>query len=149
MLEIQRATVKDHGVVTNMLLDFSEDQGWKPEVDVDRWERVLAELLDSDSWLFLLAREDAEPVGLAAVELHLSLYGSRQQSRLVALVVDPEHRRMGIGTSLMDSVIAAARRRGCRELEASIDILDERIAGFYRRFGSARERVLVTWPCQQ
>lgn len=147
MLEIQRAGVKDHGVVTGLLLEFADSQGWRPEVDSDRWERVMAELLDSDGWLFLLASNAGEPVGLAAVKLYLTLYGSRQQARLMALVVSAAHRRHGIGTGLMESAMAAARRRGCRELEASMDAGDESLEAFYRRFGGGRERKLMIWPC--
>ena len=149
MLEIDRAGVKDHGIVTSLLLDFSDTQGWKPEVDRDRWDRVLAELLDSDTWLFLVAREDEEPVGLAVVHWLLTLYGSREQGRLQAIIVDVAHRRHGVGSELMRSVFAAARRRGCRELEASAGMGDEATAAFYRGFGESKERLLFTWPCGQ
>ncbi len=147
MLEIERAGVKDHGVVTGLLLDFAEAQGWSPEADRDRWDRVLAELLNSDSWLFLVARDDGVPVGLAAVGWYLTLYGSREQARLTALIVDAGHRGRGFGTALMESVIAAARRRGCRELEASAGPSDESILSFYGRFANASERRMVIWPC--
>ena len=149
MLQIERAGVKDHGVVTSLLLDFSATQGWKPEVDRDRWDRVLAELLNSDSWFFLLALEDGEPVGLAAANWFLTLYGSREQVRLVALMVDVEHRRRGVGTLLMESVVGAARRRGCRELEAAVDPSEEGLVSFYRRFTRPGERLLLSWPCEE
>ena len=149
MIEIERAGVKDHGVVANLLLDFADTQGWKPEADRDRWDRVLAELLNSDSWLFLIARAHGEPVGLAAVNWFLTLYGSREEARLAALIVDTGHRRRGVGSKLMDSALSAARRRGCRELEASVEPGDEATAAFYGKFGSSRERVLLSWPCAE
>ncbi len=147
MIEIDRAGVKDHGIVTGLLLNFSDAQGWKPEVDRDRWDRVLAELLNSDGWLFLLAREDSEPVGLAAANWYLTLYGSREQARLAALIVDEEHRRQGIGTKLMDSVLAAARRRGCREFEATVDPRDASMTAFFQKFEPSGELRIVTWQC--
>ena len=67
MVEIARAGVKDHGVVTALLVEFARHQGWTPEVDRDRWDGVIAQLLNSVGWLFLLAMEDGEPAGLAAV----------------------------------------------------------------------------------
>lgn len=146
MIEIDRAGVKDHGIVTGLLLEFSYTQGWSPEVDRDRWDRVLAELLNSDGWLFLLAREDGEPVGLAAVNWYLTLYGSREQGRLSALIVEEPCRRRGIGTQLMESVLSAARRRGCRELEASVQAADEKIAAFFHKCGYSGEQRLLTWP---
>jgi GNAT superfamily N-acetyltransferase len=149
MLEIDRAGVKDHGIVTGFLLDFSDTQGWTPEADHDRWDRVLAELLNSDGWLFLLAREEGEPVGLAAVNWYLTLYGSREQGRVAALIVEETHRRLGIGTRLMESALAAARRRGCRELEASVNSEDEAVASFFRKYGYSGEQKLLTWPCAE
>jgi GNAT superfamily N-acetyltransferase len=149
MPEITRAGVKDHGVVTGLLLEFSDIQGWSPEVDRDRWDRVLAELLNSDGWLFLLALQDDEAVGLAAVNWYLTLYGSREQARLSALFVLEGFRRGGIGTMLMEAVLSAARRRGCRELEASVDPADETAASFYARFDHVKRQSLFTWDCSE
>lgn len=148
MVEIERAGVKDHGVVTALLVNFARGEGWTPEVDRDRWDRVIAELLDSDGWLFLLAMSDGEPAGLAAVNLNLTLYGSREQARLTALIVDEAYRRRGIGSRLMDEVLAWVRRRGCRELEVSL-APDEEVMGFYSRFDFTGRRMLLTWRCAE
>lgn len=147
MLEIERAGVKDHGVVTALLLNFARTQGWTPEVDRDRWDRVVAELLDSDGWLFLVARLDGEPVALAAASFILALYGSREQVRLAALIVEESYRRQGIGSKLFEDVLASVKRRGCRELEVTVGPGEEALVEFYRRFGFAGERRLLTWPC--
>ncbi|MHB8895153.1 MAG: GNAT family N-acetyltransferase [Candidatus Geothermincolia bacterium] len=146
MLEIQRAGVKDHGTVTALLLEFARGQGLRPEEDIDRWERVVAELLDSDGWLFLLALDDEEAVGLAAINWFLTLYGSTVDGRLIAIVVDGEHRRRGVGTRLMEDALAAARRRGCSELVVSVGIGDE-IEKFYRKVAPMGEQKLLTWRC--
>lgn len=146
MLQIERAGVKDHGVVTSLLLEFSRAQGWRPEVDRDRWDRIIAELLNSERWLFLIAYDDDEPVGMAVVSFRLSLYGSREEARLVALVVEEDNRRRGIGTELMDSVVSAARRRDCRELEARVAPEEKSAIAFCDRFSNVEKRLLLTWP---
>jgi len=148
MVDIQRAGVKDHGIVTALLLEFARTQGRPPEADLDRWERVVAELLNSDGWLFLLAFEGDEPVGLAAVNWFLTLYGSSVDGRLIAIVVEGEHRRRGIGTKLMEDLLAAARRRGCSELEVSVGQGDA-IEQFYRKFAPRSEHLLLTWKCHE
>jgi GNAT superfamily N-acetyltransferase len=148
MVEIERAGVKDHGVVTALLIDFARHQGWTPEVDRDRWDRVIAQLLNSDGWLFLLAFEDGEPLGLAAVHWFLTLYGSREQARLMALIVEEKYQKRGTGKRLMDEVLSSARRRGCRELEVCVDPRDEAIERFYARFDYDREMRLLIWPCE-
>jgi GNAT superfamily N-acetyltransferase len=147
--EITRAGVKDHGVVTGLLLDFAESQGWSPEIDRDIWDQVIARLLDSDSWLFLVATEGDEPVGLAAVNFNITLYGSREQARLAALIVGREHRGLGLGTSLMESVVSMAVRRGCRELEARVEEGEESMIDFYRRFENMESRMILVWPCRE
>lgn len=149
MVEIQRAGVKDHGMVTTLLLEFARAEGWEPEADRDRWDRIVAELLNSDGWLFLLAMDDDEPAGLAAVNWFLTLYGSREQGRLLALIVEESFRRRGIGTRLMEDVLGAARRRGCREMEAIVEPSDEKIAEFYHKFHYAKEQRLFSWRCSE
>lgn len=147
MLDIQRAGVKDHGVVTGFLEEASLSRGWRPEVDRDRWDWVVAELLDSDSWLFLLAYRDGEPAGVAVVSWQLTLYGSREEGRLEALLVAEEHRREGIGSGLMEAVLTAARRRGCRGLEACLPPGAEGALSFFKKFEYAEEKKLLIWPC--
>lgn len=144
MVEIQRAGVKDHGMVTELLVEFENAVGNEPHADRDRWERVVAELLDSDRWLFLLALEDSEPVGLAVVNWFLTLFASSADARLVAVVVEPERRGAGVGTALMKEALSAARRRGCRVLEVSAENSDGAIE-FFRRFEPGTERVLLVW----
>jgi len=148
VIEITRASVKDHGIVTGLLLDYMREVELRPEADRDRWDRIIAELLNSDGWLFLLARDEEDPVGLAVVNFFLSLYGSWAQGRISALIVDEQHRHEGIGTRLMEDMLAAARRRGCRELEASVAQGSPEEA-FYTGFGYNAERRLLLWPCRE
>jgi L-amino acid N-acyltransferase YncA len=147
MLKIEKAGVKDHGVVTGLFIEFAESRGLSPAVDRDRWDRVIAELLNSDKWLFVVARDAGKPVGFAAATWFLTLHGTRQQARLTAVIVDEEHRRSGVGTHLMRSMMEAARRRGCWELEAVVETGDEVSGAFYRSFEGFIENTAITWRC--
>ncbi|HEY5502046.1 MAG TPA: GNAT family N-acetyltransferase [Candidatus Anoxymicrobiaceae bacterium] len=149
MAEISRAGVKDHGVVTKLLIDIARLEDWHPEVDRDRWDGIIAQLLDSDRWLFLLAHEEDEPVGLAVANWSITLKGGRDQGRMMALIVEEGSRRRGVGTRLMEETLGAARRRGCRAFEVSAETADESVAAFYRRFGSFQEKTLFEWPCAE
>lgn len=146
LIKVERAQIKDHGIVSELLLKFAENQGWHAEIDRDRWDRVLAELLNSDGWLFLIAWEGEDPVGLAAVNFYLSLYGSREQARLQAIIVRSEHRRQKIGTRLVDEVLKAARRRGCREIEAGVESYDSDTLSFCSNF-DFEQKVMLTLRC--
>ncbi|MDD5748668.1 MAG: GNAT family N-acetyltransferase, partial [Actinomycetota bacterium] len=82
-----------------------------------------------------VAKEDSCAVGLAVVNFYLSLYGSREQGRIIALIVIDEHRRRGIGKKLIQEALSAARRRGTREVEAGINEDDTTTFELCRRFG--------------
>ncbi|PKQ28518.1 MAG: hypothetical protein CVT63_02245 [Candidatus Anoxymicrobium japonicum] len=144
MIELVRAGVKDHGIVTALILYLARHQELELEADRDKWDRIVAKLLDSDGWLFLLALEDSEPAGLAVANWFLTL-DAREHGRLMALVVEEERRRRGIGGRLIKDVLASARRRDCCEFEVCVRPDNEEIAAFYRRFGYTREQRLFTW----
>lgn len=134
MIEVSRAGIKDHGVVSSILLDFSRELRSRPRVDPDRWDRILAELLNSDRWLFLLAHEDDDPMGIAVTQFFYSLYASLEQARLAALLVQRDCRGRGTGSMLLENAIAAVRRRGCQGLEVCVDPQDTRLIEFFSRF---------------
>ena len=96
------------------MLEFMHSQGVEPQGDRDSWDRLVAELLNSDHWMFVLAFDDDDPVGVAAANFYFSLYGGGEEAKLAALYVEEEHRRNGIGTSLMEFTLKSACRRGCR-----------------------------------
>jgi GNAT superfamily N-acetyltransferase len=146
MVDIQRAGVKDHGNVTGLLLKFVRSQGLELGTDRDRWERIVADLLDSDGWLFLLAFDGDEPVGLAAVNWYLTLYGSTVDGRLLAVIVEEDNRGTGVGTMLVEEVLRAARRRGCTELEVELR-KDDAFAEFLRKFAPDSEKMVLSWIC--
>ena len=149
MADLSRAGVKDHGVVTKLLIDIARLEDWHPEVDRDLWDGIIAQLLDSDRWLFLLAFDCEEPVGLAVANWSITLKGARDQGRMMALIVEDGSRRQGIGTRLMEETLGAARRRGCHAFEASAETADKAVGDFYRRFDSYQEKTLFEWPCAE
>ena len=143
MVEITRAGVKDHGIVTSLLMEFARSQGIDPLEDCDGWDRIIARLLDSDSWVFMLAGEEDRPVGLAVVSFSIPLYGTGERARLEALVVAKEKKREGVGSLLLDEVLTAVKRRGCRVLEAGLTGHMDEAIGFLRNLDWA-ESILLT-----
>lgn len=146
MLVITRAGVKDHGIVTELLIFQSGASGWRPDEDRDKWDRVLAELLNSDGWLFLLGRLDGEAVGLIAANWTLTLGSSHEKASVQALVVDRCHRKQGFGTELVEAMLASARRRGCREVEARFSPSDVELSSFFKSFEDTTHWSSVSWP---
>lgn len=147
MAQVVRAGIKDHGNVTTLLMEFIREEGWELEVDRDLWDKTVAQLLHSDRWLFLMSLDDGEPVALAVVFWFITLRGTRDQGRLMAIYVDPDRRRGGVGSELLGEVMSYARRRGCREIEVRTGVDDERVASFYRKTDSGLEERLFVWRC--
>jgi len=145
MVTVERAGVKDHGLVAGLVDDMSSEGFWQREPDRDRWDRILAELLNSDGWLFLLAFDDGEPVGLATVSFAFSIRCSSEEARLVILYVEPGARLRGTGTLLMNGCLAASRRRGCRLMELELDPEKCPAAEFFEHFDYDSENRLLTW----
>jgi GNAT superfamily N-acetyltransferase len=89
----------------------------RPRYSVEDWRPVIAE------WRALLAEGDeafgafdgARLVGIAILRFRLT----DQMSQLAALYVDRDHRRMGVGATLVDAVESAARAAGADRLYVS------------------------------
>ena len=83
-----------------------------------------------------LATHDGEPVGMASLfEYRRMPKPGRADSRwgyVSNMFVRPEHRGRGIGTALLDAILAAAEERGYARLVLSPS---ERAVGLYARAG--------------
>lgn len=95
---------------------------------------------------YLLARARAEIwVGDRAgrvLAVAVLLYRRRSLvARLYSLVVDPEHRRQGIGRWLLEAAERAAARRGCRHLRLEVRADNRDALRLYQRAGY----VAVDW----
>ena len=80
----------------------------------------------------LVGLGDDELLGAVAMEV-------RERTGLVrAIVVDPAHRRKGVGSSLVESLVARCHELGLRELYVASGHMDgESSAGFAERMGFA------------
>jgi GNAT superfamily N-acetyltransferase len=84
---------------------------------------------------FLVAIRDGVCVGVAYVSFIWALEHGGQAGWLEELYVVPEHRTGGIGTQLLEAVIAAALAAGCAALDLEIDSDHERVRSLYARHG--------------
>jgi GNAT superfamily N-acetyltransferase len=97
--------------------------------------RRLSRLLVSDADRILVAVLDGAVVGLAGVQVNLSLEYDEPAARLSALAVDGRHRGRGIGAALVAAIEAEARQRGCGLLFLTSAERRTDAHAFYRRTG--------------
>ena len=84
---------------------------------------------------FLVALHDGACIGVAYVSIIWALEHGGQAGWLEELYVVPEHRTGGIGTQLLEGVMAAALAAGCAALDLEIDTDHERVRSLYARHG--------------
>jgi ribosomal protein S18 acetylase RimI-like enzyme len=105
-------------------------------------ERFLA----SPGHYLLMAFQEAVPAGfVSGVELTHPDKGT--EMFLYELAVDEPFRRRGIGTALVEALLAIARARGCYDLWVMTDHDNDAALATYRRSGTTEEssHVMLTW----
>jgi GNAT superfamily N-acetyltransferase len=119
-----------------------EGLGYPLKLD-DARSRLKRLLATSDSGV-LLADISGQVVALAAFHIFELIYRPRPDCRLNALVVRSDHRRQGIGASLVRAVEQLARERGCHRLELTMRPDRLEAVDFYAALGfSERPHRLV------
>jgi len=89
--------------------------------------------------VFLLAFEGSEPIGfLRGTELD-QLKSRRKQMFLYEIAVEPEFRRKGVGTALIESLLRDCRELGFEEVFVFTDPANQPAVSLYRSTGAATE----------
>lgn len=87
----------------------------------------------------LVYEHAGRPVGLIAFQMTDLLERARPQCRVTALAVTSDQRRRGVARTLLESVEAVARERGCFRLEVTTHEARSAALAVYAAFGF-RER---------
>lgn len=82
-----------------------------------------------------VAREGREVLAMASLLYTVSTAEGGRAALLEDLLTAPEHRRRGIGESLLKHVVAQARAEGVLRITLLTDMQNERAQAMYRRAG--------------
>jgi ribosomal protein S18 acetylase RimI-like enzyme len=128
-----RALHTHHRSVAQVPLLADDDLSWRRRC---AWYRSM---LDAGEAFLLVARDGAEAVGYALVQVRPGDDDTwpvgAQLAELVSLAVAPARRGGGVGTALMDAVDAELERRGIADLEVAVMAGNTRAVEFYERRG--------------
>ena len=134
MLEIKKATLADEAIVLDLLQrQFDEHQIEVEEATLK--SAILEELKNEKLGIFLIARKDERSVGFAAIVFTWTLEHGGIVAWLEELYVLPELRNDGIGTQLVDAVIAETTKLGCRAIDLEVEEEHKRAEHLYKRKG--------------
>jgi GNAT superfamily N-acetyltransferase len=135
-LDIRRASRSDLPALIVLLQQLSLDDAREDVKAIDRYKAALAEIDADPRQTLLVAVEDDEVVGTAAVILipNLSHVG-RPYAVVEDVVVDQASRGKGVGEALMRRAIEIAREAGCYKLSLTSNRRRSNAHRFYERLG--------------
>jgi GNAT superfamily N-acetyltransferase len=137
MITIDKGSLDD----LNPLLGLMREQFLEHGIQVEENALVTAmvELLRRDDLgFFLVAREEMEVVGFAAVSFAWTLEHGGKSAWLDELYIRSERRGQGLGSMLIDQVVRLAHQEGCRAIDLEVDQAHRNAERLYLRKGFKR-----------
>lgn len=104
------------------------------------FERALA----SELQVYLCVTRGQRIVGFGSLSLKNNLWQEGYLGHVDELIVDREVRGSGIGTRLLEDLVAAARQRHCRVVELDSAFHREQAHEFYQRHGFQSRALLFS-----
>jgi len=131
---IALATTDDCPDCAALLLDQLREHG--VERSIEGLHEVLKKAVTNPANGFLLvARERERAIGVAYVAIILSAEHCGPVAWLEELYVDQDYRCRGIGTALLNGVVARLTETGAVAIDLEVDEHHERAVSLYKRFG--------------
>ena len=113
---------------------FSHEREFSPDPDKQR-EALEAILADRTRGRIFVAREGSELIGMASLLYTISTAEGGKAALFEDLIVDPRHRRKGVGSKLVSYVIQQARAEGVLRITLLTDLENDTALGLYRKLG--------------
>lgn len=136
---VRRGTVSDADVAGRLLFDFNTEFASPTPAAAELADRFRLLLAREDVCLLLATGEGegggSEPVGFAFCTLRPSPYYDGPLVQLEELYVRPKLRRGGIGTLLVEGLLALAEEQHAGEIHINVDEVDADTRRFYERHG--------------
>ena len=140
MIETVTGSSDGLAAAAQLLHDFNLEYD-EPSPPPEEIAGRLAELIEQDQVVVLVARAEGEPVGVAAMRVQPSLWSDASEAYLAEVYVVPDRRGQGFGRELITEAIRVARDRGADYaflITSEDDRLAQRLyeaAGFRRTEG--------------
>jgi GNAT superfamily N-acetyltransferase len=122
-------------------------QPWpNKDLDMAALQKVFERVLDSDSQVYLCAIDDEDVVGFALLTIKNNLWQAANLGHIDELIVDEKYRGSGLGTVLLNEIVAQARQRGCARVELDSAFHRKKAHQFYERHGFENRGYLFSKP---
>lgn len=126
---------------TLLALLFEQETEFVPDPEAQRCG--LATIIDNPAiGHVFVARDGDSVIGMANLLYTVSTALGERVALLEDVVVAPSHRRRGIGAQLINTVLAFARRQGCRRITLLTDTSNDTAQHFYAKHGFVRSAMM-------
>lgn len=129
---IRKANINDLTVLTGFALEL-----W-PEHTKEEMHADLQTVLSKEDAAFFLLFVEGRAIGFAQVSLRYGYVEGTQTSPvgyLEGIYIEPNHRRRGLGRSLVTACEVWVRRKGCEEFASDCELANEESLLFHLRTG--------------
>jgi ribosomal protein S18 acetylase RimI-like enzyme len=134
-LKFETAVQKDLPRLVELLGILFESEA-EFSADADKQRNALQAILsDAAKGKIFVVREGRELIAMCSLLYTISTAEGGKAALFEDLVVAPEHRKRGIGASLLKHVIAEARTEGVLRMTLLTDMQNDRAQALYRRLG--------------
>ena len=134
-LKFDTAAPKDLPRLVELLgILFESEAEFSADAEKQR-TALQAILADPSKGKIFVVREARELIAMCSLLYTISTAEGGKAALFEDLVVAPEHRKRGIGASLLKHVIAEARSEGVLRMTLLTDMQNERAQALYRRLG--------------
>jgi glucosamine-phosphate N-acetyltransferase len=140
--EIRGCRKSDFASVMHLLQQLWPSQ----QLDASRLQTVFERALDSNLQLYLCGTEDDRIVGFVSLSIKNDLWQAANLGHVDELVVDESVRGAGLGTQLLNAIIAEAKGRGCARVELDSAFQRKKAHEFYERNGFENRAYLFSKP---
>jgi GNAT superfamily N-acetyltransferase len=144
-LQAESATSADlEPMIDNLITPYLQESYPESFADADwraRWSQVLTDWL-KDGRVRLRTLHTEQWVGFAACRL-IERDGTTY-AELMDIYVTPEMRRHGLGSHLVEDVMAWAAQNGAREMSIAIKVRHQSAVDFFAQLGFSPQRILLT-----
>jgi len=143
VLEVRKAAGEDEEKIFRLIRELAETVGFAeqaPLIDIGIWSRTLKGMLDSPDWIFLLASDDGESLGLVLLYVRPTLTTGMNKAIITEMVVTEKARGKGVGRVLIEEARKQALQSGCSIMAVATDLDNAGATGFYKKMGFTQER---------
>lgn len=99
------------------------------------FKHAFKDFVTNEDGVILLAEDSGKVIGTLVGSYHLDLDWEGRTAKIDALIVDEEHRRKGVGKTLVRHFIKMARREQCRAVKSRVNVHNVVAQKFHNSLG--------------